>query len=356
MRALSTGQAPVYLRVALLYGLALTLALAIGLLLIAMMGVPLVDALQGFLDGAFGSPYSVAASLNRAVSFALVGIGFIFASRAGLTNIGGEGQICVGGITATAIALYGGVSGLPYGLAYLLPLLAAVAAGLVWGGFAATLKIVSGASEVITTLLLSFIGVWLLYWTVQSPSLLRQPMTSSSTLPESLEIPVATALPLVTGDPSFPLNLGMPIAVVLALVIALILGATTLGLRMRISGLNPVAAFRAGIAISTTTLLALCVAGALGGLAGGIMLLGDQQVLKAGFSSGYGFDGLVAGLLGRGSVIGVAIAAIMLGVLRSGGIGMEMMSGVPSAIVEVIQGLVVIAAAGAAYFDRRFVS
>jgi general nucleoside transport system permease protein len=153
---------------------------------------------------------------------------------------------------------------------------------------------------VISTLLLSFIGVWLLYWCVQSPALLRKPMTTSATLPESLEIPDETKLPLLTGDYSFPLHIGLPLTIVIAVVVAVLLSKTVLGLRLRAVGLNPVAANRAGISYTRTVIFALASAGALGGLAGSLMLLGEQYTLKDGFSSGYGFDGLVAGLLARG--------------------------------------------------------
>lgn len=325
-------------------------ALGVGLGLVAALGVPVADAAGAFAQGAFGSPYGIAMSVNRAIAFALVGLGFVFANRASLVNVGAEGQICLGGIAATAVALNPGVAALPLGLAYLLPLLASFLAGGAWGGLAGWMKARTGASEVITTLLLSFIGTWLLYWTVQSPALLRQPMTSSATLPESAEIPPSTWLPLLTGDYSFPLHLGLPITMAVALIIAVTTTFTLFGLKLRIVGLNPVAAARSGLSAPAISFVALAVAGGLGGLAGGIMLLGEQQVLRSGFSSGYGFDGLAAGLLARGSVPGVIAAALFLGFLRSGGISMEMVTGVPSALVAIVQGLVIIAIAGSAGF------
>jgi len=282
-----------------------------------------------------------------------VGIGFVIANRANLVNVGGEGQIAVGGIAATAVALYGHVDGLPAGLAFILPLLAAVLAGMLWGSIAGILKIKAGTNEVISTLLLSFIAVWLLYWCVQSPQLLRKPMTSSATLPESLEVPEASKLPLLTGDFSFPLHIGLPITVVIAIIAGIVLAKTLFGLQLRAVGFNPVAASRAGISYARMVMISLATAGALGGLAGGFMLLGEQYVLKDGFSSGYGFDGLVAGLLARGSVVGVIAAALLFGFLRSGGINMEMVAGVPTALVMVIQGLIVVTLAGAAYFMGR---
>jgi simple sugar transport system permease protein len=322
----------------------------IGLALIALIGVSIPDAIAAFFDGAFGSPYSIAASINRSISFALVGIGFVLANRANLTNVGGEGQIAMGGITATAVALYGGAASLPFGMSFLLPMLAAALVGAAWGGIAGVLKVKAGTNEVISTLLLSFIAVWFLYWCVQSEHLLRRPMTNSATLPESLEIPRTTQLPLLTGDYSFPLHIGLPIALVLAVVVAVVLAKTVFGIKLRAVGLSPTAARRAGISYGRTVISALALAGALGGLAGAFMLQGEQTLLKVGFSSGYGFDGLVTGLLARGSIPGVFAAALLFGFLRSGGINMEMVAAVPTALVMVIQGLIVIMLAGASFW------
>jgi general nucleoside transport system permease protein len=332
---------------------AVVAAALVGLALIFAMNVPVMDAVAAFVDGTIGTPYAIAASINRSIAFALVGIGFVIANRANLVNVGGEGQIAVGGIAATAVALYGHVAGLPAGLSFLIPLVAAAIAGMLWGSIAGVLKIKAGTNEVISTLLLSFIAVWLVYWCVQSPELLRKPMTSSATLPESLEIPDSTQLPLLTGDYSFPVHIGLPVTTVIAIVAAIVLSKTAFGLQLRAVGFNPIAASRAGISYSRMVLISLAAAGALGGLAGGFMLLGEQYVLKDGFSSGYGFDGLVAGLLARGSIVGVIAAALLFGFLRSGGINMEMVAGVPTALVMVIQGLIVVTLAGASFFIGR---
>jgi general nucleoside transport system permease protein len=332
---------------------AVLVAALVGVGLIFALGVSVTDAIAAFIDGTLGTPYAIAASINRSIVFALVGIGFVIANRANLVNVGGEGQIAMGGIAATAAALYGHVEHLPAGLAFLLPLGAATIAGTIWGSIAGVLKIKAGTNEVISTLLLSFIAVWFLYWCVQSPQLLRKPMTSSATLPESLEISDPTKLPLLTGDYSFPLHVGLPVAAVITIIAAVVLTRTLFGLQLRTVGFNPIAASRAGISYSRMVMISLAAAGALGGLSGGLMLLGEQYVLKDGFSSGYGFDGLVAGLLARGSVVGVVASALLFGFLRSGGINMEMVAGVPTALVMVIQGLIVITLAGATFFMGR---
>ena len=333
---------------------AVLVATLAGMGLVVIMGASVPEALAAFADGAWGSPYAVAASINRTLAFALVGIGFVIAQRANLTNVGGEGQIAVGGIAATAVALYGGAASLPMPLSFVVPMLAAMLAGGLWGGIAGVLKAKVGTNEVISTLLLSFVAVWMVYGAVQSEALLRQPMTNTATLPESQEIPDATKLPLLSEDADTPLNVGLPIALALAVVVAVALDKTVWGLRLRAIGLNAVAARRAGLRIAPTIVWVLFLAGALGGLAGAFMLQGDQGSLKARFSSGYGFDGLVVGLLARGSIPGVIAAALLFGFLRSGGISMEMQAGVPSALVQVIQGLIILLLAGAAFWiDRR---
>jgi simple sugar transport system permease protein len=333
---------------------AVLVASLFGMALVVVMGASVPDALAAFADGAWGSPYAVAASINRTLALALVGIGFVIAQRANLTNVGGEGQIAVGGIAATAVSLYGGAAALPMPLSFLWPMLAAVLAGGLWGGIAGVLKSKAGTNEVISTLLLSFVAVWMVYGAVQSESLLRQPMTNTATLPESQEIPDATKLPLLSTQADTPLNVGLPIALLLAAVVAVALDKTVWGLRLRAIGLNAVAARRAGLRIAPTIVLVLFLAGAFGGLAGAFMLQGDQGSLKARFSSGYGFDGLVVGLLARGSIPGVIAAALLFGFLRSGGISMEMQAGVPSALVLVIQGVIILLLAGAAFWiDRR---
>jgi simple sugar transport system permease protein len=332
---------------------AVLFAMLCGLGLVLAMGVSIPQAVAAFAEGAWGSPYAVAASINRALALGLVGIGFVLAQRANLTNVGGEGQIALGGIAATAVSLYGGAAHLPAPLSFIVPMLAAALAGGLWGGIAGVLKVKAGTNEVISTLLLSFIAVWMLYGAVQSEALLRQPMTTTASLPESQEIPDATKLPLLSAAADTPLHIGLPIALVLAVIVAVVLDKTVFGLRLRAIGLNPLAARRAGMRIAPAILLVLFLAGALGGLAGAFMLQGDQGSLKARFSSGYGFDGLVVGLLARGSVPGVIASALMFGFLRSGGINMEMEANVPSALVLVIQGLIILMLAGAAFWIEQ---
>lgn len=328
-------------------------ALAVGLLLIKLTGVPVKDALAAFWDGIAGSAYAMVGSVTRGVPLALVGLGYILAERANLTNVGGEGQICMGGLFATAASLSWGAARLPGPLAFLFPLLVGALAGGLWGALAGFLKARRGSNEVITTLLLTFVAIQLVYGSVQSVHFLRQPMTDSATLPESLQIPDPTQLPVLTGGSGLPLHIGVVIEVVVAIFIGIVLGRSVLGLQLRAVGLNETASRRAGLSVDRLVIGALAGSGALGGLAGAIMIQGDQHYLTSGFSSGFGFDGLVVGLLARGSATAVVLFALLFGCLRSGGLSMEMTASVPSAVVVICQGVMVVAMATAAALGRR---
>jgi ABC-type uncharacterized transport system permease subunit len=331
---------------------AVTLSLGASLLLVYLFGGSVSETASAFWTGVSGSSYAIGASLNRAVTLALVGLGFVFANRAKLVNVGGEGQICLGGMAATAVAVYGS-AGLAPVVAVTAALSAGAAAGALWGAIAGILLVKRQTNEVISTLLLSFIGTYLLYWSVESETLLRRPRTGSSTQPESLPLPDNTHLPSLFGDANSSLHIGILIVIIAAIVVGLVLTHTTLGLQLKAIGLGRNAARRAGINDELLLSLSMAVAGAFGGLSGAIMIQGEQHILRQGFSSNFGFSGVVVGLLARGSASAVIAFAIFLGFLRSGSIEMEISAGVPSALVLVCQGLIVIILAGSTYFISR---
>ncbi len=333
--------------------LATLISLAIGLLIIALTGASVKTAVVAFYTGVFGSTYSVGSSINRASVYVLVGLGYVFANRANLINVGGEGQIAMGGLFATAIALHGAAA-LPYPLSYLAPLLLGAVAGGVWGGIAGVMKVTRQTNEVISTLLLSFIALPIVYGAVESQALLRQPITPMSSLPQSLPIPAATRLPmLLPNNPQSPLNVGLLLVAIATILVGILLTKSTLGVKLRAIGKGEMAAKRAGISTRRLIVTSLVVAGAFGGLAGAIMIQGTQYYLASGFSSGYGWDGLVVGLLAQGSVIGVVLGALLFGFLRSGSIAVQITAGVPAQLVAMVQGLIVIAIASTAIlFDR----
>jgi simple sugar transport system permease protein len=324
--------------------------LLIGLGLVMSTGAGLGETVSTVWTGMLGSPFAAGTSLNRMAVLALVGVGFVVAARCGLFNVGGEGQINVGGLAAAAVALKV-VGGLPGPLAIPLVLVAGAVAGAFWGAIAGALRAYRGTNEVISTLLLNFIGIGLVSLAVHQESLLRQPVTSADTLPTTLPVPEATHLPLIMGLES-PVNLGLVIAVGVLVAAWIALRHGMLGMRLRAVGLGPGAALRAGLDTGRTQILAMALSGAPAGLAGAFLILAVPFVLQDGFSSGYGFDGLVVGLLARGSVLGVAAGAALFGCLRSGGVAMQIGLSIPSETVLIVQALIVIAVAGSAVLIR----
>lgn len=183
---------------------------------------------------------------------------------------------------------------------------------------------------------------------MQEQSLLRQPATSAQTLPNSPPLPDSTHLPLLPLGNGSPGTIGILLAGVVLVLIAVAVRRSAFGLRMRAVALGSHAAFRAGISPGRTEVSALAIAGGCGGLAGGLLVLSAPFVLQDGFSSGYGFQGLVVGLLARGSAIGVVLAAVLFGFLRTGGVALEVGVAVPSSVILVVQAVLAIAIAGTA--------
>ncbi|HLS78158.1 MAG TPA: ABC transporter permease [Nocardia sp.] len=328
--------------------LALAASALTGLALAAAAGADPATVVDALVEGTLGSPFAVGTSLNNAALLMLVAAGFTVAYRAGLVNVGGEGQICLGGIAATAV----GVSlpdDLPLPIGLTLTLLAAVLAGAGWAAVAAWLKIRRGTSEIITTLLLNFVGLALVVLMVQEPSLLRQPMTSSETLPQSERLADSAHLPLL-GLPRNPATIAVVLAVLAVLAVGIVLRHSTVGLRLRSVGLSATAAARFGVPVDRTAFLGLAAAGGFSGLAGGLLVASTPFVLAEGFSSGFGFSGLVVGLLARGSMTAVIGVSVLFGFLVSGGINLQLAAGVPASTVTVVQSVLIILIAGAAWW------
>ncbi|MFF3504418.1 ABC transporter permease [Streptomyces sp. NPDC003247] len=327
------------------------LATGVGAALVAAAGADPVTAWAALDEGMFGSPYSVGSSLNSAAVLALIATGFGVAHRAGLVNVGGEGQLCAGGLAAAATGL-----ALPAHVPALIgvpaTLLAGFLAGAAWASVAAVLRARRGTSEVITTLLLNFVGVGAVSVAVHEEGLLRQPVTSSETLPQSQPLPPGTRLPLIAG-PESPATAIVVVAVAAVVVTGVVLRFTGVGLRLKSVGHSPSASARLGLPVARLQESALGVAGGLAGLAGACLVATAPYVLAEHFSSGYGFSGLVVGLLARGSLVAVAAVSLLLGFLTSGGINLQLAAGVPASSVQIVQSVLVLLIAAAMLWSNR---
>ncbi|MCX4094090.1 ABC transporter permease [Nocardia sp. alder85J] len=333
------------------YGAAVAAAAVVGVLLAAGSGAAPGAAGKALWDGMFGSSYGFGSALNTAAVLALIATGFTAAHRAGLVNVGAEGQLALGGIAATAVGVHL-PDGAPPLVAAPLVLVAGFAAGALWAGIAAWLRVWRGTSEVITTLLLNFVGLGLVSLAVHETALLRQPVTSVETLPQSKQLATGARLPLL-GLPQSPATIAVVVALVALVVTAIVVRRTATGVRLAAVGHSEAAAARLGLPVTRLRVAALATAGGLAGVAGAGLVATVPFVLAENFTSGYGFAGLVVGLLARGSLVAVGGIALAFGLLTTGGINLQVAAAVPASSVQVVQSVLILCVAGAVVFRQR---
>ncbi len=322
--------------------LAIAVALVLGAVLIMAMGLNPLLAYESLANGAFGSVYGITNTLSKATPLIFTGLSFALAKKAGLLNIGAEGQLYMGGLASVLVGVY--VPGLPAPIHLLLAVLAGFAGGGLWGLLAGWLKVRFGASEIITTVMLNYTAIFFIAYMVNGPIM-------DGNLPQSKALPPSAIFPDII--PNTQLHLGFVIAILMTVFYYLFLWHTRKGYEARVVGMNPDAAEYAGMNRKQLTYLIMFLAGGLGGLAGTGEILGIQHRLYQNFSPGYGYDGIAVALLGLNTPIGTVLAAILFGALRAGGDMMQMVANVPLALINVIQALVIIFVA-AEYLFRRF--
>jgi ABC-type uncharacterized transport system permease subunit len=288
------------------------------------------DAYWALLTGSVGSGAALSGTLEKATPLICGGLGVSLAFRAGLFNIGAQGQLIAG---AAAAAYVGFTWNLPVVLHLLVALLAALVAGGVWGGIVGLLKAQTGAHEVILTIMLNYVALQILRWLLN----LNAFQVPGSDNPTS---------PVVDPDARFPqlfgVHLGFYVALLAAVGVWWLLSRTTLGFEMRAVGSNPDAARTAGMSVAKAYVLAMVLAGVLAGLAGAQQILGHQDPLTDGIAGSIGFDSITVALLGRATPIGTVLAALLFGALQSGGIQMQAATGTPLSLSTVLQALIVL--------------
>ncbi|WP_187967806.1 ABC transporter permease [Aquibium microcysteis] len=282
---------------------------------------------------AFGSSRRIAATLSAATPLILTGLATAVAFRAGAFNVGVEGCIFVGGLAAATVGFT--FAGLPAALLLPLALLAGVVVGSLWMLTPGVLKARLDVDEVVSTLMLNFIAISLTAWLVNGP--LLAPGSANSATPM-----IADAARLPKLMPPSTLNAGFLIAIALLGLYALWGSRTALGFETRLAGMNPRFAIASGIDVPMLVIKMMLLSGAIGGLAGGIHALGNVGRFVAGFSPGYGFTGIAVALLGRGSALGIFLAALLFGALANAGATIQFFSDVPIEIVDILQGTVMV--------------
>jgi ABC-type uncharacterized transport system permease subunit len=311
---------------------AVVLGLLVGALLVVAAGGDPVSAYKALLDGAFGNPLAFGEVLAQATPLVIIGLGLAMAFRAGIWNIGAEGQLFVGALVGGAVAIE-----LPVDRPLLIvaALVAGIAGGAIWGLPVGVLRARWGVNEVITSLLLNYIGILLFSWAVRRP--LRDPAATQGL--SGKEVPHAALLPDVS---SFSVHIGALIALALVPVVAYAMSWTPFGFRLRMLGTGAEAARVAGVPTGRFAIGLMMISGGLAGLAGIIQVLGVSLRLDPNLSAGTGFTAIVVALIGRRSAIGVLLAALFIAVLQAGGQAMSVTEGLPYAIVLAMEGVFVV--------------
>ncbi len=316
-------------------------------LTLALAGFPVFPSLKLILDGAFGNTLGLTRSAIKATPLLLLGLGMVVAWRAGMYNIGGEGQFVLGGLFGAIVAKLFLNAGVPPLIETVSILVASVIGGALWAGFAAWLYVKRGVQVVISTILLNFVALQLLGWAVESPL-----QESKHQLPLTDQLP--DAVMLWRPDRQVDLHAGVFLALLIAPIIYVVLYRTTFGFRLRLVGANARAARASRVNADRIQFQSLALSGALCGLAGGVELVGISGMLGTGFAQGWGFMAIPVALLGGLHPIGVIFSALLFGGIFAGTENLARFTTGGPTLLYVIQGVAVFGLVGFRIFSQRF--
>lgn len=313
--------------------IAIAAALCVGAGLILIAGQNPIAAYNALFQESLANYYGFGNTLTKTTPLLLTSLGVLVALKGGQFNIGGEGQIYMGGLGSALIGLY--VKGLPLVIHLPLALLGGFLFGAIWGLIPGYLKAVRGVNEVITTLLLNYVGQYFISYLVTGPMMqVGAPSPFSPRLPESAQLP--------TILPQTQTHAGILIGLIAAGILWVVFARSPGGYQIEAVGKNPIAARYGGISVERTIMFVMAIAGGLAGLAGSSEVMGLKYRLFENFSGGYGFDAIAIAFLSRGSILGVVFTSLFFGALRSGANVMQRSANVPVTIVYAIQGLTVL--------------
>ncbi|HEY4689512.1 MAG TPA: ABC transporter permease [Anaerolineae bacterium] len=320
--------------------LAILTSIILGGLIIKAVGGDPIAAYQGLLQGAFGSPQALSETAVWATPYIFAGLAVAVAFKGGLFNIGAEGQLALGAVTAALIgyALPGWLDmDIPAFIHIPLAVGLGVLAGALWAAIPGALKAYTGGHEVINTIMMNYIALNITSFLLNGPMKNPDPLNLSARTPD---IAVSARIPPVFPD--LRIHWGFVAALLIAVLMWWILWKTTLGFEIRTVGANPDAAQYAGIDVKRIIVLSMAISGALAGLAGAIEVTALNYRHELGFSIGYGFDAIAIALLGKSNPLGVVLAAILFGAMRNGATRMQFLTQIPVDIISVIQALILL--------------
>ncbi len=315
--------------------LSILIAIIIGAVIMLFMKFDPIQAYAALWQGSFGNLVQTSETLKTAVPLLLCGLGIAFAFESGAFNIGAVGQMYLGALAAVIVG--GNFPEMSAPLHIFLATLAAFLAGGLWSLFPALLKIYYGANEIISTILLNYVGIYLIEFMISGP------VRSGGHQDAPTSYPIVDGAMYPKLIPHTQLHLGLVIAIVAMVLMYIVMRFTTVGQRVRIVGQNPTAARHAGIRSERVFMLTFFVSGALAGLAGASEILGYQTRLISGFAPNTGYDAIAVALLGGFQPFIVGIAAVFFAGLQTGAIAMEAIAKLPAQLVDLVRVLAILA-------------
>jgi len=330
-------------------------ALLVGAVMIAALGANPINGYHALVTGAFGGSYALGSTAVKAVPLLLVGVGICIAFRANAFNIGGEGQIAMGGLAATAVALV--LPNLPAPVLIPLTLLAGAVGGGAWGAIPGAFKAYFNVNEILSTIMLNLVAVQLMNYLLAGPMIDHSAGSVGGLIPQTRLLPKASWLPIIV--PNTQLHLGVVIAVLIAIAAYVLLWRTGFGFRVRAVGLSRDAATYAGMPVKRTITLAMTLSGAMCGVAGAMLVFGSishRMVTDGsltGFTGSAGFNGIVVALFGGLNPLWTILSAFIFAGLLVGGDAMQVATNVPSDLIVSLNGLVVVFVVSLEYMRRR---
>lgn len=326
--------------------------LAVGGLILVSIGIDPFKAYRVILEGAFGKPKFISWTIVQAVPIILTGISVAFAFNTGLFNIGAEGQYIVGSLGAV---IAGVILPLPPGVHAIVALIIGAVCGLIWGGLVGFFKARFGVNEVISSIMLNWIALYFSNWLLEMPFLRKPESDNSYSVLESASIRFLDKWkhsdagiayikehPVVKGLLNPPVNWGIVIAIIMAVVAWYILSKTTLGYQLKAVGFNKDAAEYGGINVKKNFVVSMAIAGAFSGLAGAITVLGvTHNIGILAGQQGYGFNGIAVSLIAGNSPLACIPSGLLFSALTYGGGKLNSKLNTPSEIINIFIGIIV---------------
>ncbi|MCG8617321.1 MAG: ABC transporter permease, partial [Desulfobacterales bacterium] len=329
------------------------LGFLVGALVLLIAGINPLEAYGAILNGIFGKPKYMSYVVIYSTPLIITGLSVAFALRTGLFNIGAEGQFVVGALTAAAAGYF---FHLPMLIHVPVCLMLAAFAGAAWGGVAGYIKARFGVHEVISTIMLNWISLYLSNWAVTLSSFGKMGTGKTHMIQETARIDLFGQWKISAAGIEFirshkilgdilksPVNIGIIIAIVLAFLMWYVLNKTTLGYELRAVGYNPHAAEYGGINVKKSVVTSMSIAGGLAGIAGAIQVMAvSHRVAKLAAMEGYGFDGIAVSLIGNNTGPGSVLAGFLFGALKYGGSKIQDAVGAPTEVINIVVGTIIL--------------